>query len=85
MAQGDYAPMSAGLRQRLVAAAQRGLRANREKALEGRLTILCGDPSCNNWGCSQEAIDAWNERQEKDARAFVRGVLGLPDQGERRD
>lgn len=39
---------------------------------------LCGDPTCTAYGCSQEAIDAWNEAREADVRVIVRDMLGLP-------
>ena len=38
---------------------------------------LCGDPTCESYGCTQEAIDAWHQRQEDDARAIVRSLLGM--------
>lgn len=41
-------------------------------------TTLCGDPTCDSYGCSQEAIDAWNQARERDARLIVRSALGLP-------
>lgn len=44
-----------------------------------RWTTLCGDPTCNSYGCSQEALDAFHERQEEDAREIVRAALGLPE------
>jgi hypothetical protein len=39
---------------------------------------LCGDPTCEGPGCRQSALDAYYDRQEADARAFVRAALGLP-------
>lgn len=46
---------------------------------EGRtLTILCGDSTCDSYGCSQQALDAWHQRQQDEARFIVRSLLGLP-------
>ena len=43
---------------------------------------LCGDLACPSPGCSKEALDAalnaWDEEMERNARAIVRGALGLP-------
>lgn len=41
---------------------------------------LCGDPTCENYSCTQEALDAWHDRQQAEARKFVRSMLGLPDE-----
>jgi hypothetical protein len=47
------------------------------------LTILCGDPTCESSGCSQEAIDAWNAARQEDARIIVRHILmGIPVGGD---
>ncbi len=32
---------------------------------------LCGDPTCESYGCTQEAIDAWFARQQEEARQVV--------------
>lgn len=39
---------------------------------------ICGDPTCEGPGCRQSSIDAWYERQEREARELVRSLLGLP-------
>ncbi len=39
---------------------------------------MCGDPTCQSRGCSSEAMDEWQARQEADARYVVRSALGLP-------
>jgi hypothetical protein len=39
----------------------------------GNWTTLCGDPTCDSYGCSQEAIDAWHARQQEDAGVIVLG------------
>lgn len=44
---------------------------------------LCGDPTCEDYSCSQEAIDAWHDRQQVEARKIVRSTLGLPAEDER--
>lgn len=38
---------------------------------------LCGDPTCQSYGCTQEAIDAWQQRQWHDAGRIAYGLLGL--------
>lgn len=40
-------------------------------------TPLCGDATCEEPGCTQEAIDAWHQRQWDDAGEFVYGMLGM--------
>lgn len=44
------------------------------------MAALCGDPTCEGPGCESEAIDAWEARQQADARAIVRGELGLSEE-----
>lgn len=44
-------------------------------------TNLCSDPTCTAFACTQEAIDAWLERQQREARTIVRAALGLPVDG----
>lgn len=39
---------------------------------------LCGDETCEGPGCRQSALDAYYERQEAEAKAIVRSLLGLP-------
>lgn len=39
---------------------------------------LCGDPTCESPSCRSSALDAWFERQEREARDIVRAYLGLP-------
>jgi hypothetical protein len=39
---------------------------------------LCGDETCQDRGCSSEALDAYFEEQERVARYIVRTALGLP-------
>lgn len=36
---------------------------------------LCGDPTCQSYSCSQEALDAWYERQERAAAEIVQMLL----------
>lgn len=36
---------------------------------------LCGDPTCQSYSCSQAALDAWHERQERDATEIVTSLL----------
>ena len=38
-------------------------------------TTLCGDPTCNSYGCSKEALNAWYDRQNAEARAVVLQLL----------
>jgi hypothetical protein len=39
---------------------------------------LCGDPTCTGYGCTSEALDAWEERQQQAARDVVRSFLSDP-------
>ncbi len=36
---------------------------------------LCGDATCQSYGCTQAAIDAWYQQQEETARQIVRLLL----------
>lgn len=38
---------------------------------------LCGDPTCESYGCTREAIDAYNERVWHDAGRAVAEMTGL--------
>lgn len=40
---------------------------------------LCGDPTCESYGCTQEAIDAWYVQMDENARSIVRQALDLPE------
>lgn len=39
---------------------------------------LCGDLTCESYGCTQAALDAWNDQMQANARAAVRHAMGLP-------
>ena len=39
---------------------------------------MCGDETCESPSCSSDALDAYFQRQEQDARDIVRAALGLP-------
>lgn len=38
---------------------------------------LCGDPTCENHACSQEAIDVWHKCQHDEAGQVVAAALGV--------
>ncbi len=40
---------------------------------------LCGDPTCTNYACSQEALDAWVQRGLDAAKAIVRPWACQPE------
>lgn len=49
--------------------------------LRSKLAPLCGDPTCESFGCTQAAIDAWQADRDADAEEIVRSALGLPRRG----
>lgn len=44
------------------------------------MPAICGDPTCQGPGCQSEALDAWEAQLQEEARAIVRGELGLPSE-----
>lgn len=50
---------------------------NDEVRAGNNATRLCGDPTCQSDGCTQEAIDRWNARQDAAAHRAVVGALGF--------
>lgn len=44
-----------------------------------KLASLCGDPTCESYGCTQQALDDWYAMQEDEARRVVRALLNRED------